>query len=774
MKKTLSFIAVFALISTAVFAQQSHRNTSSRLVKSEVKQSVKPTLRAKQAQNRFKAAGDTVSTFPWTEGFESGAPNVTFIDSDGDGFNWEISTSSTMKVHSGEGVVFSASYDNDLGEALTPDNWMILPCFTIPTSGNDFLLSWWTIGQDASYAEENYSVYVSVNGNTPAAFSATTAAYTGTSSSVWEKHFVDLGRYAGQTIAIAFRHHDITDLYRLNIDDIRIGGPEPPEVTLDGPLSALRNEMVTFTATGATTFSWSVNDTLQEATTDEFNYTFTYNGIHKVVASATNVAGTGSDTLFVNVYSCEDGITALPYEENFEDPSLCWEFITNDTVSNGFYVYPSGGYLDDGARLIGTYSDDGDVDQWAISPLITIPSDQNSYILKFYAKTREWEGVENHYEVYVLTGEQPEDYHVVYEEESGNSYYQPHTISLDPYAGQTIRIAFHNITLATGDALAIDQIYVGLPVAPDMSLSGETEVRAGEPYTYYASTDAESVVWSVNGAVQSGNSTTFTYTFPAAGVYTIKASATNVAGTTEDEMTVTAIQCDSYDLPYIPDLANDVNICWDNEGWDITDDGNGTYFIYSYSNLWGFFDLDPDNWFVTPSLNMPATGNYEIAWQVQAMAPELPSDHYGVYVIQGGTATLLHDETLDASVDHFSQRAVGIPASVTGEFKVAFRHYETTGGYAIGIANPKVVAAGSTQGIDDVEANGVALYPNPAHNMLHIDAEGMQQVQILDINGRLVLTQSARDINVSSLTNGVYIVRVITSNGVSTNKFVKE
>ena len=169
---------------------------------------------------------------------------------------------------------------------------------------------------------------------------------------------------------------------------------------------------------------------------------------------------------------------------------------------------------------------------------------------------------------------------------------------------------------------------------------------------------------------------------------------------------------------------------------------------------------------------MPASGSYEIAWDVMPYTTQLPTDHYGVYLVHGGDTTLLRQETLNASITAPASRAVTIPAGTTGEFKIAFRHYETTGGYVILVSNIKVVEAGTT-GIDDVESARVAVYPNPANNMIMVEAENVNLVQVMDINGRVVLgSERAGRLDVSGLAAGVYVVRVVCADGVSTTKIV--
>jgi Secretion system C-terminal sorting domain/Concanavalin A-like lectin/glucanases superfamily len=69
-----------------------------------------------------------------------------------------------------------------------------------------------------------------------------------------------------------------------------------------------------------------------------------------------------------------------------------------------------------------------------------------------------------------------------------------------------------------------------------------------------------------------------------------------------------------------------------------------------------------------------------------------------------------------------------------------------------------------------------SLYPNPATNLLNIDiASDIQSVEIYSLQGQKVLTGSEKQINISGLSSGMYMVRVQdVDGGVATQKLVKE
>lgn len=85
-----------------------------------------------------------------------------------------------------------------------------------------------------------------------------------------------------------------------------------------------------------------------------------------------------------------------------------------------------------------------------------------------------------------------------------------------------------------------------------------------------------------------------------------------------------------------------------------------------------------------------------------------------------------------------------------------------------------VVPGANANGINDVEMVNVNLYPNPTSGSLYIAADGVREVSIIDINGRTVMSANSTTIDMSSLTNGIYFVRVITDNGIATKKVVKK
>ena len=167
-------------------------------------------------------------TDPFAEGW-------TIRDDDGDGYNWEWmdASGSNYNVYEGTHCMASASYQNSAfggGTALNPDNWLISPAFTAGST-----VTFWYAGQDPNYAAETFGVYVIANGTT-----SDELAYF-TASNTYQQGSVDISDFAGQTVQVAFRHYDITDMFRLNLDLVEAeAGGEPPVIT-DSPTPVITN-----------------------------------------------------------------------------------------------------------------------------------------------------------------------------------------------------------------------------------------------------------------------------------------------------------------------------------------------------------------------------------------------------------------------------------------------------------------------------------------------------------------------------------------------------
>ncbi len=77
-------------------------------------------------------------------------------------------------------------------------------------------------------------------------------------------------------------------------------------------------------------------------------------------------------------------------------------------------------------------------------------------------------------------------------------------------------------------------------------------------------------------------------------------------------------------------------------------------------------------------------------------------------------------------------------------------------------------------GMQDLSEVQLSVYPNPATSMLTIETTAeIQSIQIFDISGAMMLTETSSNFSVASLEQGVYFINVYTSEGLVTKRFVK-
>ena len=146
----------------------------------------------------------------------------TFYDNDGDGNYWfyQAFGDDTSDLSAN-----SASYINGVG-ALTPDNWVIMGPIDL-TNVSDALLEWQVMGLDPNWCQENYTIYVGSSSNysdlinSSVSFNETITS-GGDACGSWANRSLDISAATGELVYIGMRHHDVTDMYYLNIDNVSV------------------------------------------------------------------------------------------------------------------------------------------------------------------------------------------------------------------------------------------------------------------------------------------------------------------------------------------------------------------------------------------------------------------------------------------------------------------------------------------------------------------------------------------------------------------------
>ena len=69
----------------------------------------------------------------------------------------------------------------------------------------------------------------------------------------------------------------------------------------------------------------------------------------------------------------------------------------------------------------------------------------------------------------------------------------------------------------------------------------------------------------------------------------------------------------------------------------------------------------------------------------------------------------------------------------------------------------------------------MTIYPNPATTLLTIDTEELiRSISIFNVSGKRVQYETVPTFSIQELPQGVYLVNIVTENGVQTLRFIKE
>ena len=152
-------------------------------------------------------------------------------------------------------------------------------------------------------------------------------------------------------------------------------------------------------------------------------------------------------------------------------------------------------------------------------------------------------------------------------------------------------------------------------------------------------------------------------------------------------------------------------------------------------------------------------------------------EKFEVYVIGAGqtydNATLVVPE-VNVTVTSWTTQDINLSAFANQYIQVAIRCISDADEYLLGVTNFFIDS--DPVSVANVEKTSVNVYPNPASNFINVEASSnISNVEIYTISGQKVGDFTANGtqtvISTSNLSNGMYMMRINTENGVINNKF---
>ncbi|KOS04994.1 hypothetical protein AM493_02270 [Flavobacterium akiainvivens] len=247
-----------------------------------------------------------------------------------------------------------------------------------------------------------------------------------------------------------------------------------------------------------------------------------------------------------------------------------------------------------------------------------------------------------------------------------------------------------------------------------------------------------------------------------------------------------------------------MNADGDNQTWNVVEDaevdgyGAGIAFSASWTQAAGA--LTPDNSLITQAFELPANGGYA-SFKIGGIDPQFFQEHYAVYVVaddaftevidglsaEPATATvedylaLLVDPLLEETIATAGPSVKNIDlADFSGQtVRIVFRHFDVTDMNLLLLDDVSVTTG--TMSAGSVIASQFSVSPNPANNIVTVANANnalVTGVSVADVNGRVVknvsfASVSEAQINVSDLSNGVYMMTISSDKGAVTKKIVK-
>ena len=177
----------------------------------------------------------------------------------------------------------------------------------------------------------------------------------------------------------------------------------------------------------------------------------------------------------------------------------------------------------------------------------------------------------------------------------------------------------------------------------------------------------------------------------------------------------------------------------------------------------------------------------QISWELINSAGEVVASHGAYGHLMGSGSTQLNVENINGLAANecylfriYDSNSNGICCNYGHGyyyFKDAagniFLGGEDNGDY--GAEANELFSIRTTIGVNESASNGLMIYPNPANNKIYVDGEGVGVVEVYNSLGQKVTTVEGTEktaVDVASYENGVYVVRVISNDGVVTTKKV--
>nr|WP_321453683.1 choice-of-anchor J domain-containing protein [uncultured Carboxylicivirga sp.] len=608
------------------------------------------------------------------ESFEGDISRWTMVDADGDGNNWYVfdtSASSTTEAMDGDMVITSASYASGV---LTPENWLISPEIDLSEKSGVYFLEYYVAPQDASWAGEHYKCVISTTGSEVSDFTDDNILYeetmeVGDLPGGFTKRSFDVSEYCGQKIHIAWVHYDCSDMFRMNLDAIKVY----QNLTTDAGVTAItapNNDedcsLSSEEAVTATVYNYGGYDitslTMSYTINDDTPVTETFDDI--TIAPGTSQEITFSQTADLS----ELGAYTVKVESNLDGDDNTDNDAKEVQIANG-----------DAVITVHVFTDSGTQDVWTIK-------DENGEIIR-----------------------QHSNYQWNIEE----------TTNVCVVADGCYTFEFNGFTEGDNETPS-ETAWVELLYNGDVIWGGETPGNAGEPIKVeYIGSCSNLELYNANFEVTFGdkpveatismNDNTYStdadglasivlpegeyeYTISADG-YFPKTGTLTIAGA---DATVSEDLLMKYNM-FFEGFEGDISgwIMIDNDGdtyqWEVKDYSSESDAVegskYISSDSWNSSGgLLPENWLISPEIDLTNTSVASLSYFIGPQSTGFADEHYKCIVSTTGSEisdfpdeNIIYEETVTPGTigRNFKQIEINLEDYLGQVIRIAWVHFDT-------------------------------------------------------------------------------------------------
>lgn len=302
------------------------------------------------------------------------------------------------------------------------------------------------------------------------------------------------------------------------------------------------------------------------------------------------------------------------------------------------------------------------------------------------------------------------------------------------------------------------------------------------------SASGENAVWSFTNFTQIGTNTD-TYVSPAPSEV-----QSEYPGTTEIQVITTDVEPPVVSNLYIKNDNSEISITGLRQGEQLGLNITNNATLGTFPLVYPYMYADPDGISGTFEGNVDGTeanGTFTgtITTSVDGYGT-LTLNDFGLGAYSGSVTRLKTEQTIDLYVDFF-----GFPVYIGDVVQTVHNYYDDTDGSLVFRTSENVfdIDAGgqvfqdtvlvyeaqdrSTLSIDNaITSNDFLIYPNPVETTLNIKIgqhQTINMINIMDLNGRTVITTTNGVIDVTSLQSGLYVAVVDSNVGKVNKKFIK-